>query len=114
MSSAGRQRAALLAARRRRIQLDVDRVAKEQRADQATAEVLLRQQELDDAEAAATRVRVGLGRALQRLLAEVDLDRAAALSGLKVTQLKALVKLAAREQQRTPPVESGAQSSGAA
>ena len=96
MGSVSRQREALLAARRRRIQLDVDRAAKERRALEATGVVRVRQQELADAEAAADRARARLGAALRQLVDDSDLERACASAGLTPTQVRSLTRLAAR------------------
>jgi hypothetical protein len=96
VASVDRQRAALLRARQRGIQVEVARAARQRRVVEATGLVRLSQRELAEATAIAERARADLGTALRQLVADVGLDQACASVGLTAREARSLIRFAAR------------------
>ena len=87
---------ALAKARERRVALDRDRQARDNRVEQAAARVFLGVELREDAERAVNDANVGIGTALLELLAErIALEDVATLCDLDTSEVRRLVRLPA-------------------
>ena len=118
MTQRGNERvAARQRARARRLKLDADRIAREERVDAAVAEFELSRAACDDARLALDAAEVNLGRAVTAVLAEGEpVDRVAALCELNSAEVRRLSKLAVEQApmrrqptsgRKTTPAPSG-------
>lgn len=88
---AGERAARIAKARRRRLELDTDRAARDARIDQAVADAYLAQEERVAAQERVTAADVKIGTAILRILAEgIPMPQVAGLVELSVTQVHRL------------------------
>jgi hypothetical protein len=96
-------------ARQRRLELDMDREAREARVDAAVADVYQAQEDRQDAAQAIELAEQRIGEALNRILGEgVAVAQAAELTELSVTQLQRM-RAAAAGETRPGPSQAPAQ-----
>ncbi len=90
--------AALTRARERRVALDAERDAQDQRIEQAAAEVFMLLGDRSEAEAKVTTANAGIRQALRRVLDEgIGVDAAAKLVDLEAVEVRRLTKPSAGE-----------------
>lgn len=110
-AQAGRDRARdarLIAARERRLRLDPDQVAREQRIDEATVDVEVAWDERARAELAAVAAEVAASAAVERLVSEkLAVKDIVQLSGLDLATVRRLRQLAADDGKVGGDVEVG-------
>src|SRR5664279_79489 len=101
---AGERAARIAKARRRRLELDTDRAARDARIDQAVADAYLAQEERVAAQDRVTAADVKIGTAILRILAEgIPMPQVAGLIELSVTQVHRLKVAAVKADVGVPP-----------
>ena len=98
------KQAALARARERRLALEAARDGRDQRVDQAAAEVVLLLEQRSAAEAAAAEATLAIAARLRQLLADgLDVEGAAALVELDPLEVRRLTRKTAGPGARQPP-----------
>ncbi len=102
---AGQKQAALNKARERRVALDRDRAARDDRVEQAAARVFLLLEQHDAAEQAMQKANTETAKELRKLLEEgITLDGVAELCELEVAHVRRLVRTATSAPTETASV----------